>query len=383
MKGIMIKIAVIVLGIALLLFTTLAIASGEFKKTTYLDAWDQDYYKSFEDPRLQLVSHGILAANGHNMQPWKIELDEDENIFYLYADSNRRVTEVDPVARQSLITQGTFLEYVKVSGIELGYNVDFQLFPNGDYNEDDLNLSMDTIPVAKVTLNKTNIEKNNLYKYMFLNDTNRGLYTDQKLTGSQLEEFESINENENLEFKIYQDEENVNNLSNYCLTGSTIEADITAIFEETSNILRVNEYQKNKYAYGFSLDGFMMEGLLTLFPGMNSEEAVKKMTLDQAQVAKDNTVIYATVNSKLNTRVQQVEAGMLYSRMVLYAHSLGFVIQPNSQVLQEYDKMKEQYDLIHEEYAPDGSTIQMLVRIGIPKTEAPISMRQHTEKFIK
>lgn len=67
------------------------------------------YSQKFNDPRIQLSADGLLAANGHNMQPWKIKLDTDKNVFYLFCDSERLSKEVDPFARQTMITRGIFL----------------------------------------------------------------------------------------------------------------------------------------------------------------------------------------------------------------------------------------------------------------------------------
>lgn len=80
--------------------------------------------------------------------------------------------------------------------------------------------------------------------------------------------------------------------------------------------------------------------------------------------------------TKDNSRLQQVKSGMLYSKLVLTAHSLGYVVQPPSQVLEEYPEMKEQYNKIHSDYASKGSTIQMFFRIGKPTQQFPQSMRR-------
>ena len=65
-------------------------------------------------------------------------------VFYLYADSSRMTKEVDPYARQMMISQGTFLEYVAVAGASEGWKADISLFPNGTYDESHLASSMDS-----------------------------------------------------------------------------------------------------------------------------------------------------------------------------------------------------------------------------------------------
>jgi hypothetical protein len=160
--------------------------------------------------------------------------------------------------------------------------------------------------------------------------------------------------------------------------------------EESAEIFRANEYEKNKYRYGFSVEGqgttgimkHVMQGLITLFPSMNNEKSSANMYVKSTQTAVDNTPAYAMISTKDNSRIEQVKSGMLYSRLVLTAHSLGFVMQPPSQVLEEYSEMREQYNKIHSDYAPNGSTIQMFFRMGKPTKEFPQSMRREVMDLV-
>jgi hypothetical protein len=77
-----------------------------------------------------------------------------------------------------------------------------------------------------------------------------------------------------------------------------------------------------------------------------------------------------------------VQAGILYADFCLHARTLGLVMQPLSQVLQEYPTMAAPYAAIKSEYAPAGGTIQMLVRIGNPTTQYPQTMRQTVPQIV-
>lgn len=372
-------------GLLLIAFVSLLIISGAFLKQNYLEPWQKSYFQQFDDPRIHLAAHGLLAANGHNMQPWKIRLDENNPLmFYLYADSEQLTGEADPPARQMMVTQGAFLEYVSIAGDELGYPATIKLFPEGDYNEDNLSESMKTKPVASITLTKSTPQSNPLYASMFLPDTNRMAYHSAKLTAKQVNQLESIYNDGVLTVNIFQDQENVDKLSNYAMQGAVIEANVSRVMKEADAIFRANEYQKNQYRYGFSVEGqgtsgimrHLIQGLVTLFPSLNSGKTASELMIRSTRTAVEGTPAYALIITKDNSRSSQVESGMLYSRLVLTAHRLGLVMQPLSQVLEEYDEMKEPYDGIHRDYAPDGSTIQMLVRLGKPTQETPPSMRR-------
>jgi len=380
----------IVMSLILLAFVVIFIASGVFSKQKYLDPWKKSYSQKLNDPRLKLVSHGLLASNSHNMQPWKIKF-ESKDVFYLFVDSQRLTKQVDPYGRQTMITQGTFLENVKIAGEELGYKTDIDLFPEGEYDEQNLIDSMNKKPVAKIKVTKIKPKDSTLYDYIFSPDTNRGLYEKKKLSEDEVRKLIGINTYSDLDIRIFQDEDNKKILGNYAIEGAKIESNIHRINEETKNIFRSNEYEKNKYRYGYSVEGqgtsgimkYIMQGLITLVPSINSEGVSATMFVKSTKKAVENTPAYAMIISKNNSRIQQVKTGMLYTRLILSAHSLGFAMQPLSQVLEEYSEMEEQYNKIHDQYAKEGTTIQLLVRIGKPKEKFPQSMRRDMKELVR
>jgi hypothetical protein len=380
-----------IIGLCLILLSALYIISGGFMKQAYMEPWNRDYASKYSDPRISLASIGLLAANNHNMQPWKIKLDKsDPMVFYLYADSSRRTDEVDPYSRQMMISQGTFLEYVAVAGEKEGWQVDIKLFPDGDYDESQLAKSMDIKPVAKITLFKASAKNNSLYDAIFMPDTNREAYKVEKLTSTQVTALESLFSENGISIKVFQDMNNLTKIGQYVMQSANIEAGVTRVMDESNVIFRANEYQKNKYRYGYSVEGqgtsgFMknvLQGLVTLFPSMNTGKAASQNFINYTQISVDNTPAYAMIVTSGNSRIEQVESGMLYSRLVLTGHSLGLVMQPLSQVLEEYSEMKIPYAEFKQAYAPDGGTIQMLFRVGEPIKSAPLSMRRDVESLI-
>ena len=337
------------------LLTVIFLAAGAFLTPTYLEPWDQHYSDKFDDPRMKVISHGLLAANSHNMQAWKVKLDEKDNMsFYLYMNADRLNLDVDPYARQSTFSQGTFLEYVKVAGSKLGYDVDINLFPEGEYNN--TKQSIESKPVAKVTLKKTEAVNTPLYSSIFLPDTSRVAYTNKNLTEDQINQIQALNE-DGVSIVVYQDPENNTRLGNIAVESAKIEANMDTINEGNNKLFRGNEYQKNQYRYGFSMEGqgssglqmYFMEGLLSLIPSLNDEKSSKERFINQTQNEVDNTPTYVLIITKNNNRTSQVKAGMLYSHFQLNVQTMGFAVQPLSQSLEEYPEMKEEYEKIHQQ----------------------------------
>ncbi|WP_243278108.1 hypothetical protein [Clostridium yunnanense] len=373
----------------IMLFLVVFTAGGAFVKDKYLEPWDKSYSDKFEDKRIKLISNGILAASGHNMQPWIIKLDQDKDAFYLYANSDLLTSEVDPFARQTMITQGTFLQYIVVSGQHFGYKVNIDFFPKGQYDEQNLAISMKERPVAKVTISEAKNKESKLYDFMFLPDTNREVYEKTKLTKEQTELFLNLSD-EDVKVKTFDDENSLKRLGEYAMKGAEIEANIHRMNEESAKVFRVNEYEKNKYRYGYSFEGqditgvkkYLMQGLITLIPSMNSEKASSDLYIKSTKTAVENTSAYGMVITKDNSRIGQVKSGMIYSSLVLNAHSLGLVMQPLSQVLEEYPEMKAQYESFHKDYTNKGEIIQMFFRVGRKAKEVPKSMRRDVMDFI-
>ena len=385
----------ILAGIAvlcLILIIILYCISGGSMKQTYMEPWSKNYAEKYSDVRVRLAAAGLLAASNHNMQPWKISLDEsDPMVFYLYADSSRTTKEVDPYARQMMISQGTFLEYAAVAGEKEGYHADISLFPDGTYDESNLAESMDSKPVAKITLTKAQPESSTLYDTLFLPDTNRDAYQPEKLTDSQVSALESLSSMSNVSIKLYQDQENLSNIGNFALQSATIEAGVTRVMDESNAIFRANEYQKNEYRYGYSVEGqgtsgFMkdiLQGLVTLFPSMNTGKSASQNFINSTKISVEHTPAYAMIITSGNSCLEQVESGMIYSKLVLTGHTLNLAMQPLSQVLEEYPEMESPYTEFKEAYTPDGGTVQMLFRVGIATKSVPLSMRRDVQDLIK
>lgn len=390
-KKIIISIIAGFVGLCLIIVLFLYIISGGYMKQTYLEPWNKNYSLQYSDPRISLASVGLLAANNHNMQPWKIKLDnENPMIFYLYADITRVTEEVDPLYRQMMISQGTFLEYIKVAAEEKGWDAEISLFPEGDYDESDILHSMDTMPVAKITLSKTEQIDNLLYNEIFMADTNREAYKIEQLTESQILSLESISSNDNVTIKLFSEKSDLYKIGKYAIQSAEIEAGVERVMSESNAIFRANERQKNEYRYGYSVEGqgstgFMkniLQGLLTIISSLNTGESASQNFINYTKASVENTPAYAMIITAGNSRSEQVESGMLYSRLVLTGHSLGLVMQPLSQVLEEYPEMESPYKEFKQEYAAENETVQMLFRIGTPTKDAPLTMRRDIKSLI-
>jgi hypothetical protein len=246
------------------------------------------------------------------------------------------------------------------------------------------------MPVAKITLTKAQPGSSALYDAIFLPDTNREAYQAEKLTDEQISALKSLSSTGGVSIKLYQDQGNLSDIAKLALQSATIEAGVTRVMDESNAIFRANEYQKNKYRYGYSVEGqgtsgFMkniFQGLVTIFPSLNTGKAASQNFINYTKTSIDYTPAYAMIVTKGNSRLEQVESGMLYSKLVLTGHTLGLAMQPLSQVLEEYPEMETPYTEFKMAYVPDGDTVQMLLRIGVATKNVPLSMRRDVQSLI-
>jgi len=364
---------------------------GIFVPATYLQPWSASYYRQFSDPRMQVIAQAVLAPSGHNMQPWTVQLDKrNSTVLYLYADPTRLTPAVDPSARQTMVSQGTFLAYLQVAAAHLGYSAELALFPNGTYDETNLRSSMSERPVARITLAKDASAKTTDYRSIFRSDTNRSPYTAAPLTSSQTRSLTALAANSSATLSIRSDAKDMKTLGDFGIEGTLIETKYAAATQESDDLFYGTEQAKNAARSGFAVEGqgtsgfmkYFLQGLITIVPAVNDDAAGAKNAIALTRSGVAHTAAYGLISTPGNTRSEQVEAGILYARVCLHARTLGLVMQPLSQVLQEYPMMAAPYAAIHADYAPDGQTIQMLVRIGTPTTQYPVTMRRDAHALV-
>lgn len=385
-------VAVIAVVCALTVVPVVLMAIGGLGvRRHYREPWSEEYNRRFADPRLRLVAVALLAPSGHNEQPWRVALDRaDPMRFDLYVDTHRLAPAVDPFARQTLVSQGTFLEYLRIAGERLGYPVSVELFPQGRFDESHLVSSMRATPVARVTLGRAAPRRVWAYAQMFRSDTNRSAFAERPLSAAQAAGLRRavattprLGAASTPALDVRTSERDKWALAALAERGVDVESRYHDAYAESAALTRANERAKNAARYGFSVEGqgtsgvamYALQGALTAHPGIDGEAASGRRMRDATRRALAHTPAFALLTTATNARAEQVQAGVAYARLALAAREAGLVVQPLSQVLQEYPAMEELYRESHARFAKPGHTIQMLVRVGAPTREYSPSMR--------
>jgi hypothetical protein len=367
------------------------LSEGALMQPKYLEPWGKTYYQKFADPRTQILAHGILAANGHNLQSWKFVYGKDDpNGFDVYLETARLAPAVDPYHTQATISQGTLFEYASLAADKLGYRLKADLFPDGEYAQKAVAPILDHTRVAHVELVPAQPLEEALYDAMFKPDTSRVTYQKGMLTPAQVRALSAV-DLPHLRVEYVGSGEQYERLKRYMLDSASVETGVPAVMQESRHLFRINEQEKNKYRYGFSFEGSalpgfkmnVLQGLLTVLPSMNNPESAKENFLAQTAMAVEQNAGFFLIIAEHNTRLNQFNAGRLYSRMLLKAHTMNLAVQPLSQAIEEYPEMRGIQAAIHRDFVHADETILMLFRIGVPQREVPRSMRMDVEGFIR
>ena len=136
---------------------------------------------AFEEPILKALTLSINAPNPHNTQAWKFKIVNDKQAI-LYVDKKKLLLATDPPGRQIHIGCGSFVALFRMAASSLGYLAVVDYLPEGEYALNEAGNK----PVARLTLEVSNIKTDVLFKHVYARQTNRGIYSGAIITQSEL-----------------------------------------------------------------------------------------------------------------------------------------------------------------------------------------------------
>ncbi len=325
------------------------------RPNTALEPWS--VAGDYSDPRVAALSWAILAPNPHNRQPWMAELVGDTDLL-IQRDSSLRLPETDPFDRQLTIGMGCFLEIFRQAAAEQGFAVDMELFPEGESGA-----------VARIAM-AAGGQPDPLFQFVPQRHTNRLAYEDRlpaKEAMAAIAPYAS---------SIVQEPDQVDALRKLTWEAMHIEMTTHRTHMESVNLMRFGKAEIDESPDGISLRGGFLEamkalGMVTRDGQSDPDSTEFQQTANFIRSAMDATPAYVTVTTSGNARADQIEAGRRWVRLQLAATSVGIVMQPLSQALQEYPEQAELYARVHTMLAKPGDTVQMLGRFGFASSAGP------------
>ena len=318
------------------------------------------------DPRLAAFRYAILAPNPHNRQPWLIELIGTDSAL-ISCDLDKRLPETDPFDRQIVMGFGTFIELARIAAAEQGYAVDVIPFPDGEPQP-----RLDRRPIARLIFRKNpDTARDPLFAAITHRHTNLALYDATPPNPAQLAAVARENA------VASADPELLAQIRPLAVRAMTTETLTKRTYMESVRLMRIGAAEMDATPDGLPIGGPAVEALQAV--GMIDHEIIAdpqssafKMGLKQVQDSCGSIPAILWITTPGNARAEQLDAGRRYARAQLRATSLGLVMHPLSQALQEYPEMAADYALVHRLLGARGSErLQMLARIGTAPPALP------------
>jgi hypothetical protein len=341
------------------------------------------------DPRRWALAHALLAPNPHNIQPWIADLRVPEEIT-LWVDPNRLLPETDPNGRQILIGHGTFIELLDLAAREQGYRLNIDLFPNGEAPEDALAAEVPQYPAARIRFEEdASVQKDPLFQQVFTRRSIKEPYDMERPLKSGHER--ALRETRlpgGSSFELADQNPLADRLRDLTSQAVLTELETPRTLKESVDLTRVGASEIARHRDGIDLHGPMFWwlkhlGLFTPEDAMTPGTMSYQGGVDYALGWASGTRAFGWISTASNSRADQVLAGRDYVRLNLAATAAGVAMHPVSQLLQEYAEMTGlQSDFIEAVQPPEGSTVQMLFRLGYAD-RVPPSPRRGLDSLVR
>ena len=319
------------------------------------------------DLRRWVLSHALLAPNAHNLQSWLVDLSQPDTIV-LRMDMQRLLPETDPLSRQSVISQGTFIEVLDLAARQRGYRSEVTLFPEGAYSPQ----APDSRPTAHIRLVRdTTVQADPLFAQVFQRHTHRGAYEQRLPEAAALQAMQESTVGLPVTFGWVTREEEASMARHRQIAMDAWRTELVTphTLLESYNVLRIGPKEIAQHRDGIALNSPFVRAInaLGLFDRTQAsapDSRELKGQIDTFNTHIASTPAYCWLNTQANDRVSQLLAGRAYVRVQLAATAQGLSMHPLSQALQEYPEQAAHYQAAHQLMGQAQQTVQMWSRLG-------------------
>jgi hypothetical protein len=331
------------------------------------------------DLRRWVLSYAILAPHSHNLQSWLVDLRRPGEIL-LHCDLTRLLPETDPLARQILMSQGTFLELLDLAARERGHRAEITLFPAGEFGPD----KPDARPVARILLHPdASVTRDPLFAQVLKRRTNREAYEPRPPQPVALQAIAQACK----PFAVragFTDGAPATLQRHRAIAAQAwrIELLTPRTLMESYRVLRIGPHEIARHRDGISINSPLVRalaavGLFDRSQAPGPDDRGIRQQIEGFNANLEATPAFFWLVTEGNDRRTQVEAGRAYVRAQLAATAQGLSMQPLSQALQEYPEQAAPYAAIHKllDAPQPRHTVQMWARLGHAPAIGPAPRR--------
>ncbi len=321
------------------------------------------------DLRRWMLAHAILAPHSHNLQSWLVDLREPD-VITLRMDLQRLLPETDPLARQMVMSQGTFLALLDMAARQRGFRAQIQPFPEGPFGAQ----GPDARPTARIRLvQDASVVPDPLFAQVFKRHTNRQAYEMRAPSARAVQAIRDSVASSGAAVGFVDLQQAAAMQAHRAIAADAWRIELTTprTLLESYKVLRIGPREISQHRDGISINDPMLRvieavGLFDRSQASASDSSAVQGQIDRFQVALDATPAFFWLSTANNDRLTQLQAGRAYVRAQLAATASGLSMHPLSQALQEYPEQARLYAALHELVGVkrSGHTVQMWARLG-------------------
>lgn len=321
------------------------------------------------DVRRWILAHAILAPHSHNLQSWLVDLSVPDQIT-LRIDRERLLPQTDPLSRQMMMSQGTFIELLDQAAREKGLRADIALFPDGVFGP----AAVDDRPIARIRLMPdASVRRDPLFAQVFLRRTNREAYAPQVPSAESQRAIGQASAGQGMRVGFVASDEPalIAQHRRIALEAWRIELTTPRTLLESYRVLRIGPKEIAAHRDGISLNDPLVRALTqvglfdrSVAPAPGDRTITRQ--IDDFGARLTATPAFYWLITEGNDRITQVNAGRAWVRAQLAATAQGLSMQPISQALQEFPEVQAPYREIHDLLGAPAPrhTVQMWARLG-------------------
>ncbi len=326
------------------------------------------------------LSHALLAPHAHNLQSWLVDLDTPDTIV-LRMDMTRLLPETDPLSRQLVISQGTFIEVLDLAARQRGYRTEVTPFPEGEFSAQ----APDTRPTARIRLVRDAlVQPDPLFAQIFKRHTHRGVYDHRTPAAEALQALRAsvVGLPVTLGLVTRGQDAAMARHAQIAMDAWRTELVTPRTLLESYHVLRIGPTEIAQHRDGIALNTPMVRlanalGLFDRTQASAPDSTEIKGQLERFNAGIASTPAYFWLSTERNDRITQLLTGRAYVRAQLAATAQGLSMHPLSQAVQEYPEQAAHYQAVHQLVGATerGHTVQMWTRLGYGGPTGPSPRR--------
>ncbi|MEZ5476462.1 MAG: hypothetical protein R3E95_02915 [Thiolinea sp.] len=327
-----------------------------------------------EDVRHWALAYAILAPSLNNMQPWKVDLRQGDDLIRLYVDEERLQPALDPFARETMMALGGFIESLAIAASQRGFRADISYFPQGSFSSD----QPTRVPVADIRLVKDQeVSADPLFAYLLERRTNGQLYKSTPLSAEHQAALNAEMQAQHTAVQFVDDPQEVDELRLLVAKAVGVQMTTAEPMQEFIGNTRIGagsieDSRDGNPLHGIPIWWLQKTGRLSeanaSTPGSMGYNAI----FGDATIALLSTPGFVLFESAGTSRPGQLAIGRAYLRFNLLAASLGVSVQPVNYILADFPEMRGvREEMYHALNKTSYRHVDMLVRIGYALEDKP------------